>query len=169
MITDKEVSTIAALAEQQLGLEQDIVAIEELLKKNKEKLRILSQESLPNAMLEAGMQSFTLSNGAKIVMKTNYFASISKDHEDAAFAWLREHGFGSLVKNQVIAEFGKGEDDKANEWVDIMREKGVYPNHKQSVHAQTLKAFVKEQLTAGHEVPSELFSTVVITESVVSV
>ena len=72
MITDKEVSTIAALAEQQLGLEQDIVAIEELLKKNKEKLRILSQESLPNAMLEAGMQSFTLSNGAKIVMKTRW-------------------------------------------------------------------------------------------------
>ena len=36
MITDKEVSTIAALAEQQLGLEQDIVAIEELLKKNKD-------------------------------------------------------------------------------------------------------------------------------------
>lgn len=169
MINDTEIKIVSALAEQQVALEADIASEEEILKSLKQELRLLREETLPNAMAEVGMASFTLSNGYKITIKTNYYASIPEDGEAEAHNWLKEHGFEALIKNQVIAEFGKGEDDKANEWVDYMREKGVFPAHKMSVHAQTLKAFVKEQFSAGNELPMDLFGAFVLNESVVSI
>jgi hypothetical protein len=167
-INDTEIRLVSELAEMQVLLEEEIAVAEELLKKKKHALNTLRQETLPNAMTEVGMSSFTLSNGSKIAIKTNYYASIPKDKEADAHHWLKEHGFEALIKNQVIAEFGKGEDSVANEWVDYMRDKGVFPQHKMSIHPQTLKAFVKEQLTAGVDIPMELFGAFVLNESVVT-
>ncbi|MFZ8998555.1 MAG: hypothetical protein ACO3D0_09310, partial [Ilumatobacteraceae bacterium] len=40
-------------------------------------------------------------------------ARISAEHRDAAHEWLREHGFGGIVKHAVSATFGKDEDAAA--------------------------------------------------------
>ena len=168
MITNDELRLVSTLAEKQVILEASVKATEESLTELKQELRLLAQETLPNAMAECGMSAFTLVNGRKITIKTNYYAALPKGQEGEAFDWLRGHGFGALIKNQVIAEFGKGEDERAQEVIELLREDGIYPEQKMGVHAQTLKAFVKEQISSGRELPLELFGAFVLNESVIT-
>ena len=59
----------------------------------------------------------------------------------------------------VTVTFGRGEDNKASEYANLAKGQGYEPVQKIGVHAQTLKAVVRERLEAGHEMPSDLFKT----------
>lgn len=166
-ITNEELGQISRLAERQLEEELQVVKLEEQLKQAKEALRQTSDVDLPNAMAEVGLSSFTLSNGTKISVKDEVYASIPKECQEKAFLWLRNHDFGSLIKNQIIAEFGKGEDEEAHEAAALLAEHGWRPQQKESVHPMTLKAFIREQLTEGKEVPLEFFGATVISRAII--
>jgi hypothetical protein len=97
--------------------------------------------------------------------KQEYYASIPAEKSGQAFAWLREHGYGAIIKNVISAEFGKGEDEKALEAATVLAEAGFKPSQKESVHPMTLKAFVKEQMEKGNEVPADLLGVFTITRS----
>jgi hypothetical protein len=45
--------------------------------------------------------------------------------------------------------------------VQSLKQKGLDPAVKESVHPQTLNAFVKEQLTSGKDLPADLFGVYV--------
>lgn len=119
--------------------------------------RILSEENIPAAMAELGLQSVQLSNGDKVSVVKTLFASISADARPEAHAWLREHGHGDLIKTEVKANFGRGEEKKAAKAAEAIRKLGVDPSANESVHPQTLKAWVREQMAVGAPIPSELF------------
>jgi hypothetical protein len=72
-------------------------------------------------------------------------------------AWLVDNDHGSLIKNQVILNFGKNEDEKATATVEKLKQQGLSPDVKQGVHPQTLNAFIKEQITGGKDIPSDIF------------
>jgi hypothetical protein len=64
--------------------------------------------------------------------------------------------------------FGKGEDQQAKELVDWMSRNGLTPNVKETVHPQTLRAFVKERMSAGLELPVDFFGASVVKATVIS-
>ena len=66
---------------------------------------------------------------------------------------------GDIIKNDVTVTFGRGEDNKASEYANLAKGQGYEPVQKIGVHAQTLKAVVRERLEAGREMPSDLFKT----------
>ena len=118
---------------------------------------MLSEQVLPEAMQSANLMEFVTASGFKISVSPFYQAYISADNTEKAFKWLEENGHGDLIKNQISISFGKSENDKAKDTIDTLRQKGLDPSVKQGVHPQTLKAFVKEQLTHGRDIPSETF------------
>jgi len=149
--------TIAELAEKIQSQEQQVADTEEKLKKQKEELRNLQNEELPMLMQEIGIKKFELEDGSSVNVKEIYAGSISQANKEKAFNWLRENKFDDIIKNTVTTAFGKGEDNAAQNFMDIAEQAGYTPIQKTEVHPQTLKAFIKERVEGGDEFPMELF------------
>jgi hypothetical protein len=98
-----------------------------------------------------------MDDGSTVSVSTFYNASIPKDRTPEAFSWLRDNEFGDLVKNTVSASFGRGSDDKAQALLEDLAQRGMEVSQKQWVEPMTLKAFVKEQVERGSEIPTDLF------------
>lgn len=149
--------SVAELARRIRDTEEEIQRTEAFLKERNEMLRKMTDEDLPSVLEELGLKSFTLEDGSKVEVKPLYGASIPGARKEEAFEWLREHGFDDIIKNDIVCSFGRGEDDKAAEFAQVARERGLTPEQKQLVHAQTLKAWVRERVEAGDEFPMDLF------------
>ena len=99
-----------------------------------------------------------LKDGASIEVTNFYSARIVPDKQEEAFNWLRENGLGDIIKNDVTVTFGRGEDNKAMAYATLAKGQGYEPVQKIGVHAQTLKAVVRERTESGQEMPADLFN-----------
>jgi uncharacterized small protein (DUF1192 family) len=153
--------SVASLARRIRDTEDEIAKAETFLKQRKETLLQLTDQDLPAILEEMGLKSFTLDDGSKVEVKPLYGASIPAARKQEAFDWLRENGYDDLIKNNVICSFGRGEDEKAAEFAEAARERGLSPEQKQDVHAQTLKAWVRERVEGGDSFPMDLFGAFV--------
>jgi hypothetical protein len=156
-VGDGELKAVADLVRQQLVLERRIEDLEMELKRAQQDLTKISQEILPEALAEHGLSELKMDDGSKITVSQFIQAHITKEKQEEAFDWLRGHDFDDLIKNVVSLEFGKGEDEHARDVMETLTNRGYWPQNKQSVHPSTLKAFVKEQIEKGAEIPSDLF------------
>ena len=156
-LKDDALDAISSMAQGAANLEQEIARTEEDLKEKKAALHKITDEQLPEALEEMNLQKFTLKDGSEISVKPIYAASIPKDRRAEAFAWLRDHQFGDLVKNNVSVTFGRGEDEKAKDFVGFCTGKGFVPSQLEKVEPMTLKAWLREQVEAGHPIPLDLF------------
>lgn len=124
--TDAQLTQVAELAQQWVLLSKKLERMTAKLKEVQEEFRKLDMETLPQAMLDTGMKSIALVDGTSVQVIDKVAASISKKNQAEAFEWLRENGHGPLIK---------------------------VPEPKESVHPQTLLAFVNEQLRNGIPLP----------------
>jgi hypothetical protein len=136
--------------------QKEVAVLEEKLKALKETERGLSEQSIPNLMQEAGYSEMKLVDGTAISVKPFYAASISKAKEEEAFDWLRDNGYGDLIKNNVVLQFGKAQDKDANNLVNELKSKGHNVSQKMKVEPMTLKAFVRNEIEQGKSVPMDL-------------
>lgn len=154
---------ISALATQQLQLEREISGLEEQLKNTRDLHRQIAETDLPEAMEAAEMEEFVMKDGRKVSIKQTYHVEIPKDPErrGRAFSWLRDHGYGGLIKRFLRIEFGVGEDAKAEKvYNSLVRRKGLKDNSiisDETVHHSTLKSWAKKAMEDGEEVPVEDF------------
>lgn len=148
---------ISAIASNLLELERQATAQEEALSVLNARIRNIKEESIPCAMLELGLESITLSTGEKLTVFQEVYASIPAGNRERAYEWLTENGFGGLIKTSVDAEFGKGEFERAEAAFNMLCDAGIKAEMSRTVHAQTLKAFIREQLSAGTDIDLELF------------
>jgi hypothetical protein len=139
------------------NLEDEIRNAEEGVKKLKEQARIISELEIPSMMKEMNITKLKLSDGESVEVGKFYSASIPAEKQDKAFTWLRNNGLGDIIKNDITVTFGRGEDNKAAQYAVLARGQGFEPVQKIGVHAQTLKALVRERIEAGLDVPSDLF------------
>ena len=135
----------------------DLEQAETALKSAKERVRKLTEEDIPAAMQELGYKKVVLANGAEVTVKAEVYASIPVKHRRDAHEWLDANGFGSLIRATISAQFGRGEKDDADRLLDTLRSSGIDADKKEAVHPQTLKAFLREQLEKGNDVPLHLF------------
>ncbi len=140
-------------------LEDEIANAEASINKLKEQARILSQVEIPLMMQEMHITKLKLKDGESVEVKPFYSASISPENQEKAFEWLRNNGLGDVIKNDITVTFGRGEDNKAAEYAVLARGQGFEPVQKVGVHAQTLKAVVRERIESGQDMPSDLFKT----------
>ena len=170
--SDEQIGKIRGLALVQVDLVRNISRVENELRDLKRDLQVNMEVELPAAMTDAGMTSFTLVGGWKIELETYYMASIPtgdriKDREKleqalakraAWFRWLRANNHDSIIKREIVTRFGKGDDKDAARLKQYLLEN--FPMFdvadRESVHAQTLGAFVREQMAKGTTFPDEL-------------
>lgn len=151
------VKTIAELATAVQRTTDNIAVLEAQVKEAKEKLRKLTDEDLPDMLMSLGVASFKLQDGSEVTVKQTYGAHINLDNKAAAHQWLRDNGFDDLIKNRVTCEFGRGEDQAADDFMQAAIRMGHSPAQKADVHPSTLKAFVKERIESGGDIPHDLF------------
>jgi len=139
-------------------LDESIKELEESLGKLKAEYRQISENDIPSMLSELGLSEITLADGNKISTATYYSARISEEKRDEAFLWLSDNGFADIVKNTVSVSFGRDEDDSASKLVDSLEDNGYATAQKKWVEPMTLKAFVREQVEKGSDLPLETFN-----------
>lgn len=125
-------------------LEQSNALYESNMKANSDRIKSLKESIIPDMLRSQNVKAMTLSDGTKIRIDPLICATAT----DAAFAWMEEHGFGDMIKKKVEAPLDA---------VPVLEEAGIDFAVKRTIHYQTLKAFVREQLEAGNVVPAEAF------------
>lgn len=120
----------------------------------------LAEVTIPDKMMSLGVTSFALSDGTTISLKPEIFVGITKQNERGAYQWLRDNGFGGLIKTQYVMSFDRTEGTLATAAANVLRQNG-YGDRLQveeKIHPATLKAWAKEQDAAQRSLPEELFS-----------
>lgn len=150
--------SLAGLAQQQMRLELELAQAEETLRAKKDELEQIAAKVIPDVMNTLGVKKFTFTDGSELVLGDLLGASISKANQPAAYAWLRDHNFGDIIKNVLSVKFPAGAEDEARKVSEAITELGHAAEAKESVHAGTLKSFVREQINQGADIPLNLFS-----------
>ena len=156
-VSTKGLQGVAEVARNIRNKTTEVEDLKKTLKESEAALRQLTDQDLPDLLHEIGINEFTLDDGSKVELRPIYSARIPVEHREAAHAWLREKGFDDIIKNLVSIPFGRGEDGKAGDFISLARMKGFEVMQKQEVHSGTLKAFVKERIEKGEDVPADLF------------
>ena len=156
-----EISTIAAECINLKKKEDEIEELEEKLKAKKEEADNISSNIIPELLAEQGLSEIKLADGSKVSVKKEFRCTLPKDEvkRDAAYQWLRDQGLGDIIKNNIFVTFGKGEDDKAEQLLNLAAENGFQPQQKSDVAWMTLTALFRERIESGLDMPSEVFST----------
>ena len=148
---------VSAIAKKIIQKEAKVKQLDEELKETKKHLLELTDQDLPAAMEEINMESFTLSDGSEVKIIPTYGGTIRMDDRPQAHEWLRQNGYGDLVKNTISANFGMGEDNLAKDFYQSALDRGFQVDKKEAVHPMSLKSWVKEMTEKGSEFPSDLF------------
>jgi hypothetical protein len=145
-------------------LEAEILAMtEQLAAKEAEKDKILC-DLIPGIMDTLGLEEYTTVDGRKVKVSNDIKASINEANKPMAFQWLKECNYDGIIKTNVQLAFGKGEYEQALLAVQTLRDRGFSDVEiAESVHYQTLQAFVKERIAdeveneVKHKLPTDLF------------
>jgi hypothetical protein len=153
----EDVKDITEVCNKCIDLEQQVNTAEENLSRLKEKLRDYQERIIPEMMQEAGVDSLVLTNGKKVNVKPFYGAKIPIERQDEAFSWLRSKGHGDMIKNSITANLDRGQDNLASELVKVCQQHGFNYSQKMKVEPMTLKAWARERVEKGEELPFDLF------------
>ena len=161
LLDNVEVTTIAQECVKLKNKEDEIAQIEEQLKTKKAEADDIGSRVIPELLAEQGLSEIKLADGSKVAVKKEFRCTLPKDLDkrNAAYKWLRDQGLGDIIKNNVFVTFGKGEDDKAQQLLNLAAENGFEPEQKSDVAWATLTALFRERIESGLDMPSDVFST----------
>ena len=161
LLDNVEVTTIAAECQKLKNLQDDIDRAEEHVDNLKKMADDISSKVIPELLAEQGLSSLKLADGSSVTVKREYRCTLPKDdnRREEAYKWLRENGLGDIIKNNVSVTFGRGEDNKAQQLLDLAASNGFEPQQKSDVAWNTLTALFQERVESGLDMPSEVFST----------
>jgi len=146
---------LQALVDHALALTQERTRLEAELADTKQRLNTVQLEDLPELLRELGITEAKLPDGTKITLKEDVKAALTEKTRAAGVAWLEEHGFSSLVKYKVALECSDHEEAARQATLLGLKESEAVVK---TVHPQTLRAFVREQLAAGTSIPLDAFN-----------
>lgn len=165
---DDSLRQISELVERAHTLERAIENLEGILSEEKAALREITEDLLPCAMQEVGMEEFTTITGRKIHLQTVYGATIGKGRNESdedhatrraeAMFWLICNQHDGIIKSKLSLSLPRGDTHLAAKIQDTVREQfGVDLDLHEDIHPQTLKSFVREQMQGSEDFPHALF------------
>lgn len=154
--SSERLTDLTALFRVRQGIVDEIEDLEAQLTVKKEELRQLDEVRFPKLLDDAGVESFTVPSNKgegtlKITVQEKLYGSLPKDPEERQVAMkelvrLKADG---IFKAEVTAPFGKGQVEQARKVVELLKSNGVVAKLEETVHAQTLQAWAREQLRNG--------------------
>lgn len=167
-------ANVNLLAQRMKTIEQEIVTLEESLKKKKAALYNIETNELPTEMDACGLKKFTLTDGNSIEVDSIISATLPSkrqiakaDEEDqpmmefrlaSGLKFLRENGAESLIKNVLEFELDKGKDNVVPQLIQMADDLGIPHNREEQINHATLNKFIKERIRDGKPVPMDTFS-----------
>lgn len=149
-------SKISMLADELLRTQEAAEELEKHLAAVRARADQISQVLIPELMQECGLQSFKTTSGSKIELHDDVFASITEENKDAAFDWLDQNGHGGMIKRKVEVMFNRDQQEAARKLEADLRKEFPNVTEKGDIHAQTLKAWVRNRLKAGEKIPQAI-------------
>jgi len=156
-IDQDQIKSISDQCQKLSDLQLQIEQREEEISKLKSQARDLEERTIPDMMQEAGVSLLKLKDGSTVEVKPFYAAKIPESRIEEAFSWLRGNGHEDLIKNTITTQFSRGQDNQVSELISVCEKFGFNYNQKQKVEPMTLKAFVKDQVEQGKEIPFDMF------------
>jgi hypothetical protein len=157
-VKNEDLDSVGALARRAKLLEKEIDELDIVLKERKEQQRKLLEESIPAMLQELGMKKFVMADGSTIDVKPFYSASIKEENRAVAYQWLRDNGYDDIIKNTVSVRFGRNEDKLCETLINTLRQQNYPVEQTEKIEPQTLKAWAREMVERGQEIPTETFS-----------
>lgn len=143
-------------------IELFIKELNEKVDEFKEELRALSNDVMPSLLDELKLDSIGVppdgnKPGVDYKLVEQFGASISSkwppERQQAAFDLLKRMKAESLIKTEVSAKLPKGSLKQAKELVAAAKKLKITADLRQSVHAGTLSAWLKEIYAGGQSLP----------------
>lgn len=125
----------------------------EELAKAEERIKTITRTEIPEIMAEIGMTAVKTESGLLVEVNPKVNCTIKNENKPKAFDWLRENDFGGLIKSKLAVEFGKGEENEAQEALHALEDLGLTCGLEDSIHPATLKSWAQERLEAGDTIP----------------
>ena len=161
LLDSVEVTNLADECQKLKDTEDMIKSAEKHLKDLKAKADDIGSRVIPELLAEQGLTSLKLADGSSVSVKKEYRCTLPKDdsRREQCYKWLRDNQLGDIIKNNVSVTFGRGEDDKAQQLLDLAVANGFDPQQKSDVSWNTLTALFRERIESGLDMPSDVFST----------
>jgi len=135
-----------------------VTSAEAEVKQMKEELRRMEYVDIPSAMGEVGLAEIKTSDGLTVSCTPFVDGGIIKSEEARALTWLEENDYGDIIKTALSLALGKGENELAAKAAKAIEDAiGAKAEVKESVHAQTMKAFLRQCEVDGVVLPEDLF------------
>lgn len=174
--SEDKLTLIRSLGDAQVTLKAEIADLQEKLERKAAELKTNEEVLLANAMKDAGMSSFTLTNGFHIKMDNVVRASIAKRNLEEAMEYLIANKWGGMIKREVSISIPKDDAWKklvkqievALRKVNEGRKHPVEWEVSMGVHSGTLTAHVKECDREGKPVNEQLLGVFRMTRAVVA-
>jgi hypothetical protein len=93
--------SIKTLAERMVSIKSDLETAKKVVAELQKEFDSIRKFELPEAMEAEGMESTRLPNIGTVSMRTDAYAGIKGGCQDEAYQWLRDNGFGDLIKDFV--------------------------------------------------------------------
>ena len=152
------IESLAGYCRELQAYQNEIAKLEESIEYKKQQMDKIGSEIIPNLLAEQGISSLKLADGSSVDVNKSYNCTIKKDEMESAYNWLRENQLGDIIKNEVSVQFGRGEDNKAEQLLNLAAQEGYEPSQKSKVEPMTLKALYRERVEAGLDMPSQFFN-----------
>lgn len=163
-VEQTKVEQLAKQIENYRILEDILLNLEDRVSETKEKMKELSEKTIPDFFEAMGVDEIKLSDKSKVSIKRSYACGITAKNRSEAHKWLTDHGLGDIIKKAVTVESRGTDFDLVK---DFLMEKNITHKESEKVHPQTLKAVVREQIENGKDIPYPVFSIYPILQTVI--
>lgn len=154
--TQEKLVTVEQLIAEQVRLEDLLERLEEKRKETQALYDNIRDRQLPDALLEANIVKFETKDGLKVKVEKMYLANVNKENAPKFYDWLDEHGHSGIIESNVTLAFGKGGRHEAKSAAEQLESEGFKPQLNEAIHWATLRAFAREQIEEGNDLPPEL-------------
>src|SRR5262245_7945492 len=107
LINKELLHQVAAVARLFDAATQRVAEAEAALKREKAALQKIEREDLPELLREVGLEELKLEDGTVVSVKNEFDCGLSEERKPAALQWLRDKGYGGIIKHHVGVSFGK--------------------------------------------------------------
>ncbi len=156
---EKQLNSVSKCVSRVTELMEQIEDASAFVSEMKKELFELQENVIPDLLLSAGVSNFITSDGVKVTVADYVSGSLPiKDEEKRkqALLWIEKVGASDIIKNEINIGLPKGKDNVAARVKDFLEEVGVDFEEDRGVHAMTLKAFARERMRRGEEIPLDL-------------
>lgn len=167
--SDDERKYMTTLLRRQIELTEQIYAAYAHVQVLNAEVTKLRRETIPDYAEQIGQLHYELTTGEIALIKKEIEANISKANEPEAFKFLEKSGAGSLIKNTIMINYDRTEDDikSLEKTQKFLKKFRIDFDIKKTLHKGTLKKHVKECREKGIQLDEKLFGVFEVKDTVI--